>query len=57
MRYETLPGWETSTADIRSYDQLPENCRRYIEFLSKFINVPVKFIGVGASREALIVVR
>lgn len=57
VRYETLPGWETVTADVRSFDQLPENCRKYIKFISDFIKVPVRFIGVGPAREALIVVR
>ncbi|KAK0411112.1 hypothetical protein QR680_005488 [Steinernema hermaphroditum] len=30
VEYRTLPGWKTSTADVRKYEDLPENCRNYI---------------------------
>jgi adenylosuccinate synthase len=55
VEYKSFPGWKSTTSDIRSYDQLPEACRKYIEYIEDFVGVPIKFIGVGQSREALIV--
>lgn len=52
--YETLPGWKTNSTNISSYDDLPENARKYIEFIEKQTGVPVKWIGTGPAREAMI---
>jgi adenylosuccinate synthase len=53
--YETLQGWETPINDIRSFEKLPENARRYILRLEKVIDCPVSIISVGAHREQTIV--
>ena len=34
---ETLPGWKTDIRGIRNYEDLPENCRKYIEFIEEQI--------------------
>ncbi|KAI0026496.1 Adenylosuccinate synthetase [Vararia minispora EC-137] len=52
--YETLPGWRTSIASARTYDDLPDNCRTYVEFVERALGVPVEWIGVGPEREAMI---
>ncbi|VDB89651.1 unnamed protein product [Peniophora sp. CBMAI 1063] len=52
--YVTLPGWKSSIAEITSYDALPDNCRKYIEFIENFLNVPIEYIGVGPGRESMI---
>ncbi|GAA95263.1 uncharacterized protein L969DRAFT_45039 [Mixia osmundae IAM 14324] len=54
VRYVTLPGWKSSIIDVRKYEDLPENCKRYIEFAEDFIGVRIRFIGVGPGREAMI---
>lgn len=54
VQYESLPGWQTSIAETRKYEELPENCRKYVEFIEKFLGVPVQFIGVGPGRESMI---
>ena len=53
--YETLPGWKQSTADIRSYENLPENAKRYTTYIADFINTPVALISVGKERTQTIV--
>uniref|UniRef100_A0A0N4Z193 Adenylosuccinate synthetase n=1 Tax=Parastrongyloides trichosuri TaxID=131310 RepID=A0A0N4Z193_PARTI len=53
--YITVPGWNCDTSNARSYDDLPEACRKYIEYIENFVQVPIKYIGVGVEREALIV--
>ena len=55
VEYKSFPGWQTTTCHIRDYDSLPQQCKDYIKFIEDFIGVPIKFIGVGAAREALIV--
>ena len=39
--YEKLPGWKCDIRGIREYDKLPENCRKYIEFIEKQIGYPI----------------
>ncbi|KAF8912242.1 P-loop containing nucleoside triphosphate hydrolase protein [Gymnopilus junonius] len=55
VEYITLPGWQSSTAEITSYKDLPENCKKYVEFIEEFTKVPVKWIGVGPGRESMLV--
>lgn len=52
--YEVLPGWHCDIGDIREYEQLPENCRKYIEFIEKEIGVPIKMVSNGPKREDII---
>lgn len=54
--YETLPGWQTPTPHIRSYDDLPENARRYLERVSELSRIPISIVSVGPDREETIVV-
>ena len=52
--YETLPGWKCDITGIREYDKLPENCRKYIEFIEKKIGYPITMVSNGPSREDII---
>jgi adenylosuccinate synthase len=52
--YEELPGWQTSIADAKTWDDLPDNCRRYVDRLSDLIGAPCDIISVGASRDQTI---
>jgi adenylosuccinate synthase len=52
--YETLPGWKTSIADVKSYEDLPENCKNYIAFIEEYLKVPIEWIGVGPERGNMI---
>ena len=52
--YETLPGWRSSIAEIRSPEDLPKAARRYIERLSELSGAPVDIVSVGASRDQTI---
>ena len=38
--YEMLPGWKCDIRGIKKYEELPENCRKYIEFIEKQIGCP-----------------
>jgi adenylosuccinate synthase len=52
--YEELPGWQTPTTDIRSYDQLPAEARKYIARIEELAGCPVNLICVGPEREQVI---
>lgn len=52
--YEVLPGWKEEIRGITSYEELPENCRKYIEFIEKELGVPIKMISNGPKREEII---
>lgn len=54
VEYRTFKGWNTPILAMRSFNELPENCRIFIEFIEQYVGVPVKWIGVGEEREALI---
>lgn len=52
--YEVLPGWECDIQGIKLYEELPENCRKYIEFIEKELEVPVTLISNGPGRDDII---
>ena len=52
--YEILPGWKSEIRGITEYEKLPENCRKYIEFIEKELGVPVKMVSNGPGRHEII---
>ena len=52
--YTKLPGWKCDIRGIRKYEELPENCRNYIEFIEKEIGVPIKMVSNGPGRDDII---
>ena len=53
--YETLPGWMPPTSDIKQYDQLPANCRRYVERIAELTGARIGIVSVGPERDRPIV--
>lgn len=51
---EKLPGWRCEIRGIRDYEDLPENCRNYVEFVEKRIGYPITMISNGPGREDII---
>ena len=52
--YETHKGWKTDISQIKEYEKLPENCRKYLERLEELLGVPVSIVSVGPDREQTI---
>ena len=52
---EVLPGWKSDVRGIKKYEDLPENCRKYVEFIEKELGVPVTMVSNGPGRDELIV--
>ena len=51
---ETLPGWKCDIRGIKRYEDLPENCRRYIEFIEEKIGYPITMVSNGPGRNDII---
>jgi adenylosuccinate synthase len=54
--FETLPGWQSSTASCRSLDELPPAAMAYLRFLADLMEVPIAIVSVGPQRDQTIVV-
>ena len=52
---EVLKGWQCDISGVRRWEDLPEAARRYVEFAEEFIGCPVRYISVGAERDAIII--
>lgn len=48
--YEEMPGWEGDISSCKSYDELPENAKKYIERIEQLIGCKVSMVGVGPER-------
>lgn len=53
--YEYLDGWKQDISHCRRYSELPENARKYIEYIEQQIGCTVNYISVGAEREQIII--
>ncbi len=51
---KNLPGWKCDIRGIKKYEELPENCRKYIEFVEEQIGFPITMISNGPGREDII---
>lgn len=49
-----LPGWKCDIRGIRNFDELPENCRKYVEFIEEQIGFPITMVSTGPGREDII---
>lgn len=51
---ETLPGWKCDIRGIKTYEELPENCRKYVEFIEEKLGFPITMISNGPGRNDII---
>ena len=51
---KTLPGWKCDIRGIKKYEDLPENCRKYVEFIEEQIGFPITMVSNGPGREDII---
>ncbi|MCR4990369.1 MAG: adenylosuccinate synthase [Lachnospiraceae bacterium] len=52
---EYFDGWNCDISDIKEWDKLPENARKYVEFIEKQIDCPITYVSVGAERDSIII--
>ncbi|MCD8077501.1 MAG: adenylosuccinate synthase [Lachnospiraceae bacterium] len=52
--WEVMPGWKQDIRGIQKYEELPENCRKYVERIEKEIGVPITMVSNGPGRDEII---
>ncbi|MEG0742381.1 MAG: adenylosuccinate synthase [Clostridia bacterium] len=52
--YTTLPGWKTDVRGVTDWNELPENCKKYIEFIEKELEVPIHMVSTGPKRSEML---
>ena len=52
--YEAQPCWSEDVSGVRSYEDLPGDARRYVEYVERLVDVPAAFVSVGPDRDATI---
>ena len=53
--YETLPGWNCDISKARRWEDLPKAAQDYVLYIEERVDCPIKYVSVGAEREALII--
>lgn len=53
--YEELEGWDEDISHARSYDELPDNAKKYIEFIEQYLGINVYLVSVGPERSQNII--
>lgn len=51
---KTMPGWKCDIRGIKKYEDLPENCRKYVEFIEEQIGYPITMVSNGPGRDDII---
>ena len=52
---EYVDGWKCDISKVRSWDELPENARKYVEYVEQAIGCHIGYVSVGAERDSLII--
>ena len=54
LPHTELPGWQTSLATCKTWDDLPATAQAYIARIEELVGVPVKWVGVGPGRDDMV---
>jgi len=54
VEYEVMPGWTEDISGCKTFEELPENCQKYILRVQELLGVPIRWIGVGPNRADVI---
>ncbi|MBR5346001.1 MAG: adenylosuccinate synthase [Clostridia bacterium] len=52
--YDKLPGWKSDIRGIKRYEDLPENCRKYVEYIERQVECPIRMVSNGPKREEIL---
>jgi adenylosuccinate synthase len=53
--YKTFPGWKKPTYKITSFEELPAEAKRYLDFIAEELDCPVAIVSVGQTRDKTII--
>lgn len=54
VEYKTFPGWQSDITQLKKYSELPKEAIDYLKFIEEFVQVPVKWVGTGASSDSML---
>ncbi len=54
--YESLPGWKKDISDCRKYNELPDETKKYLEFIAHHSNIKISIVSVGPKRDQTIMI-
>jgi adenylosuccinate synthase len=54
--YESFPGWKEDISKTKIFEELPENCKKFITFIKNYLNIKITKISVGSDREETIII-
>lgn len=54
VEYETVPGWQSDISLCKSYEDLPQTCKDYLNRIEELVEVPISWIGVGPDRDQML---
>lgn len=54
IEYKSFSGWMQDTSKVRVYSDLPQNAKNYLAFIEEYTGVPIKWVGVGSGRDAML---
>ncbi|EGW32323.1 uncharacterized protein SPAPADRAFT_61399 [Spathaspora passalidarum NRRL Y-27907] len=54
VEYKTFPGWETDITQIKKYEDLPENAKKYLAFIEEYLETPIQWVGTGPARDSML---
>ena len=54
VEYLTLPGWKSDISGCRKFGELPQNAQNYVLKIEELLGLPVRWIGVGQARDAIV---
>ncbi|MDY5611340.1 MAG: adenylosuccinate synthetase, partial [Lactobacillus johnsonii] len=55
--YEELPAWEEDITNVKTWEDLPENAKKFLNRVSELVGVPLVTVSVGPDREQTIVLK
>ncbi|MDO5109293.1 MAG: adenylosuccinate synthetase, partial [Erysipelotrichaceae bacterium] len=55
--YKVFDGWQEDISGVRRFEDLPENCQKYIRFIEEYTKTPLCLVSVSPERDANIVLR
>ncbi len=53
--YKTFPGWQENTSKISTFSELPENAKKYLNFMEDYLETPIYIVSTGPERDATII--
>lgn len=52
--YKVFDGWNAEITSVKNFKDLPVNCRKYLRFIESFLKIPIRVVGNGPQREAVL---